>query len=338
MTNPNLAELAQQFHRNLPDRIRQYLHSRGIPDAQVEHELLGWNGLRITIPVRNRAGEIVSFRLARDPDDQTESPKMLSTPGATAELYGREILFAGPPRVVICEGEFDRLVLEAHGFPAVTSTGGAKTFRREWASELEGIPEVYVCFDVDQAGREGAQMVGELIPHAHIVELPEEVGEGGDVSDFFVRLGHTPEDFERLLAEAKPAPLPGPVPLETLIRRRREGLESPTRAEIDRLKREVPIADLIERYVRLRPESSQLMGLCPFHEDRNPSLAVYPKTNRFYCFGCGKHGDQITFLREKENLAFREALDALEKLAAASPHHGPAPEPRTTERKEQRAA
>jgi DNA primase len=336
MTHSNLAELAQQFHRNLPDRIRQYLHSRGIPDAQVDHEVLGWNGSRITIPVRNRGGEIVLFRLARDPEDQSESPKMLSTPGATAELYGREILFAGPPRVVICEGEFDRLVLEALGFPAVTSTGGAKTFRHEWASELEGIPQVYVCFDRDQAGREGAQMVGELIPHAHIVDLPEEVGEGGDVSDFFVRLGHTPADFERLLAEAKPAPLPKPVPLETLIRRTRGAFDSPLRARIDRLKREVPIAALIEGYVRLRPESGQLMGLCPFHEDRNPSLAVYPQTNRFYCFGCGKHGDQITFLREKEGLGFREALDALEKIAPASSRHAPTPEP-TTER-DQRVA
>jgi len=38
--------------------------------------------------------------------------------------------------------------------------------------------------------------------------------------------------------------------------------------------------------------------ICPFHDDRNPSFAVYAETNTFHCFGCFKHGDVITFLRE----------------------------------------
>jgi hypothetical protein len=48
-------------------------------------------------------------------------------------------------------GEFDRLVLEANGFPAVTSTGGAATFRLEWADAFSNIPEVYVRFDPIQS-------------------------------------------------------------------------------------------------------------------------------------------------------------------------------------------
>src|SRR5207249_9112696 len=123
------------------------------------------------------------FKLAKDPDDQSESPKMLASPGSRAALYGWEHLRAVPEQLIICEGEFDRLVLEGQDLPAVTSTGGAGVFRREWAKELATIPEVFVCFDRDDAGRAGALRVARMIPGAKIVNLPEEVGEGGDVTD-----------------------------------------------------------------------------------------------------------------------------------------------------------
>src|SRR5216683_1759437 len=83
----------------------------------------------------------------KDPDDQSDGPKMLSSRGSHVDLYGWELLRLRPKRVIICEGEFDRLVLEAHEFQAVTSTGGAGTFRHEWAEAIEPIPEVYICFD-----------------------------------------------------------------------------------------------------------------------------------------------------------------------------------------------
>src|SRR3984893_13516599 len=130
---PDLFHLAAEYHRALPDRIRGYLHARVIPDEVIDRRFLGWNGSRITIPVFNRNGICAFFRLAKDPDDQSRSPKMLSSRGSHVDLYGWELLRLRPKRVIICEGEFDRLVLEANGFEAVTSTGGADTFRHEWA-------------------------------------------------------------------------------------------------------------------------------------------------------------------------------------------------------------
>src|ERR1043165_20540 len=118
-------DLAVQYHNALPERIRQYLNQRGIPDQQIDAHELGWNGSRITIPVVNRAGELAFFRLAKDPEDQSAGPKMMSTRGAHAELYGWAEVLKNPRQIVICEGEFDRLVLEAQGFTVVTSTGGA---------------------------------------------------------------------------------------------------------------------------------------------------------------------------------------------------------------------
>src|SRR2546428_6126248 len=195
----------------LPARIRVYLHARGIPDPMIDTHLLGWNGRRITIPISDRDGEVAFFKLAKDPEDQSESPKMLASPGSHAELYGWEHLRAVPEQLIICEGEFDRLVLEAHGFAAVTSTGGAGVFRREWAKPFLAIPAVFICFDRDDAGRAGALRVARMIPGAKIVELPEEVGDGGDVTDFVVRLGKTRGGFLALLTQAAPPP-PTPEP------------------------------------------------------------------------------------------------------------------------------
>ena len=312
----SLHTLALKYHRSLPVRVRAYLNARGIPDEIIDYYGLGFDGRRITIPITNRDGEVAFFKLAKDPEDASDGPKMLASESSHAELYGWERVLAASERIVICEGEFDRLVLEAQRIHAVTSTGGAGVFRPEWAEHFARIPDVYVCFDRDDAGWAGALRVARMIPHARIVELPEEVGDGGDVTDFFVRLGKSKDDFLNLLVEAKPAP---PAP-KMLYRRSQELTKDPDRERIERLKDAIAIEDVIGKSLALRPSGQVLIGRCPFHEDRKPSFAVYPEARRFYCFGCGKRGDVITFLRELEGLSFPEALDALEQLTG---NHGP---------------
>src|SRR2546426_2447816 len=193
-----LLDLAAQYHKALPGRIRRHLNDRGISDILIDFHLLGWHENRITIPIFNRMGELAFFKLARDPEAPALAPKMLTSPGAYAELYGWDQVLRKPTQLIICEGEFDRLVLEGKGFIAVTSTGGAVTFRKEWARDLEAIPNVYICYDRDEAGERGAARVSQMIAHAKIVELPEEIGKGGDVTDFFIRLRKSPEGFIRL--------------------------------------------------------------------------------------------------------------------------------------------
>ena len=301
-------DLATQYHKALPGRVRAYLNGRGVTDLLIDAHQLGWNGWRIMIPIFDREGTLAFFKLARDPEDKMPGPKMLTTPGASAELYGWDQVLKKPSQIVICEGEFDRLVLEARGFIAVTSTGGAGVFRAEWARDFEAIPDVYVCCDNDDAGRSGAARVGQLIPHARIVELPDDVGKGGDVTDFFVRLQRNREDFEKLLAAAMPVP-PSPA---TEKETPRQSANPELREQIDRIKADLPIAMVVERYIKLQRLGQNLIGLCPFHDDHKPSFTVFPKTKTFHCFACGKHGDAITFLREIEHLSFRQALDRLE--------------------------
>ena len=91
-------------------------------------------------------------------------------------------------------------------------------------------------------------------------------------------------------------------------------------AEVAEVKRRHPIEEVIARHgVELRPQGGRLGGRCPFHEDRSPSLVVYPETASFYCFGCGVGGDAIDFVRRAGGLGFREAIVRLGETPASAP-------------------
>jgi len=302
---------ALAYHQRLPQRLWKYLNARGIPDDLIHKYVLGWNGQRITISIPDRTGKFTFFKLAKDSEDRSSSPKMLSTRGAHAELYGWEVMLSKPEQIIICEGEFDRLVLEGRGFAAVTSTAGAATFRPEWAEAFREIPKVFICFDNDAAGRMGAKRVSRLIPQAKLVRLPEVVGEGGDVTDFFVRLGKSRQEFLGLLEAAEPVPPKDPAsPPDRETYRIVTTLDE----EVERLKSLIGIKDIIKRYVPLRRSGKNFVARCPFHDDRNPSFVVYSKTQSFYCFGCHAAGDVLSFLMRIEQMNFPEALRVLREL------------------------
>ncbi|MEO6002316.1 MAG: DNA primase [Opitutus sp.] len=78
------------------------------------------------------------------------------------------------------------------------------------------------------------------------------------------------------------------------------------------VKMRVNLADVISRVVTLRKAGgARLKGLCPFHNEKTPSFHVDPDKGFYNCFGCGKAGDAITFVRETEQLNFSEAVEAL---------------------------
>jgi DNA primase len=203
-------------------------------------------------------------------------------------------------------------VLETRGFQAVTSTGGAGSFRHEWAEEFKPIPRVFICFDRDEAGRRGALRVARMIPHAKLVELPHEVGDGGDITDLFVRLGWRREAFERLLDEAAPAPVQ-PESASAVKPTKLRSAVTPLGERVGRIKQATPIENVVGEYLRLKASGDNLVGLCPFHEDHTPSLTVYPASGTFHCYGCGKHGDVIKFVQEIERMSFNQALESLER-------------------------
>ncbi len=76
------------------------------------------------------------------------------------------------------------------------------------------------------------------------------------------------------------------------------------------------IVDLVSSYVDLDKKSSHnLFGLCPFHAEKTPSFSVTPLKQIYYCFGCHKGGNVISFVQEIEHLNFPEAIHFLAKRA-----------------------
>jgi len=70
----------------------------------------------------------------------------------------------------------------------------------------------------------------------------------------------------------------------------------------------VKVEEVIQDFVNLRRRGVNLIGLCPFHNEKTPSFNVSPSKNIFKCFGCGKGGDAVQFLIEHEHFTFAEAL------------------------------
>ena len=77
---------------------------------------------------------------------------------------------------------------------------------------------------------------------------------------------------------------------------------------IDRVLDSTNIVELIGSFVALKKIGQNFQGLCPFHDDKTPSLSVSPEKKIFRCFGCGASGNAITFLRRHKNFPFPEAV------------------------------
>jgi DNA primase len=73
----------------------------------------------------------------------------------------------------------------------------------------------------------------------------------------------------------------------------------------------VDIVEVISAHTDLKRQGSQMMGLCPFHEERSPSFSVDPQDKLYHCFGCGVAGDVFNFVMEKDGLGFVEAVEML---------------------------
>jgi DNA primase len=98
----------------------------------------------------------------------------------------------------------------------------------------------------------------------------------------------------------------------------------------ERIKREVSIQRLAEaRGIKLTRRGKSLMGLCPFHKDRNPSLSIDPVENVWNCLGaCGEGGDVILWVMRAEGISFTHAVELLKRNYLPSPASAAEPPPK----------
>ena len=79
----------------------------------------------------------------------------------------------------------------------------------------------------------------------------------------------------------------------------------------DRVRDAVDFQGLVAERTDLRRVGTQLVGLCPFHDERSPSFSIDPVKKVYYCFGCGERGDVFSFVQETQGLDFVQALEFL---------------------------
>ena len=85
------------------------------------------------------------------------------------------------------------------------------------------------------------------------------------------------------------------------------------RATVDRILDATRIEEVIGDFVSLKRRGANYLGLCPFHQDKNPSLSVSSTKQIFKCFACGKAGTAVSFIMEHEKMSYPEALKYLAK-------------------------
>jgi hypothetical protein len=206
--------LVEKCHQALPENIKEYLLQRGISDTVVRAYKLGWGNFYgkwwITIPIKDYNGNYAFFKLRQDPNEGNE--KITYPKGATAQIYDWGSINAYEI-LMICEGELDRLSLLSKGIHSISSTHGAMTFKDEWIESLKKYKKIYVCFDNDDAGKKGSdrliKMLLEELRDTEIfkITLPNDVGIGGDITDYFTKLkGNSDDLFNKYAAQLSKPP------------------------------------------------------------------------------------------------------------------------------------
>lgn len=152
------------------------------------------------IPYYSSDGDVL-FQKKRKEPTYTGPNKYLYPTGSHMTLYPSHNLSSFVVWI-LTEGELDTLTLESYGFAAVTA-GGVTSFKKEFVNYFKN-KRVYICYDNDDRGRDGAEkaarMLIDAVVEVRIVQLPKEEGVK-DIGDFF-KVGHTKEDFINLCNQA----------------------------------------------------------------------------------------------------------------------------------------
>lgn len=92
--------------------------------------------------------------------------------------------------------------------------------------------------------------------------------------------------------------------------------------KINEIRNSVNIVDVISSYIPLTPKGKNYFGICPFHDDNNPSMSVSPSRQIYKCFSCGATGTVFKFIMDYENVSFMEAVKKVADLGGISVNIG----------------
>ena len=209
--NPKEVEIC---HDELTDEMRLTLNSLGIKDEVINEAKVGRKLFKgkewFSFPIKNQNGKYVGLKLRHGFGEGKQFCYYPS--GVQTELYGYEVIEECGEELLICEGEIDALVARSKGLYAV-AVPGAEIFKREWIEPIKNNPDIKrigTCTDNDPAGKRGAEKILQML-HEELegkklfrIELPEEVGKGGDITNYFNDLKGNPDDLFNKYAKEYP--------------------------------------------------------------------------------------------------------------------------------------
>ena len=103
---------------------------------------------------------------------------------------------------------------------------------------------------------------------------------------------------------------------------------------LEELRSRTTLSTLIGRTVKVQKAGREFKACCPFHNEKTPSFTINDEKGFYHCFGCGAHGDAISWMTEQRGLGF---MDAVKDLAVEAQMEVPAPDPQAAKRQEARA-
>ena len=84
-----------------------------------------------------------------------------------------------------------------------------------------------------------------------------------------------------------------------------------SRQSLELLRNKVDLVEVLSSHVKMQKSGGYYKTCCPFHQEKNPSFMIQRGDSHYHCYGCGAHGDAITFLTEYLKYSFQEAVEYL---------------------------
>jgi DNA primase len=95
------------------------------------------------------------------------------------------------------------------------------------------------------------------------------------------------------------------------------------REDIEAVRAATDLVELVGEVTKVQRSGRSIMAVCPFHQEKAPSLSVDPARGLYHCFGCGKSGDLFRFVQEIHHLDFNDAVELLARRAGVPLHRDP---------------
>lgn len=194
--------LALNWHKTLVKNniAKRRLLKKGIDAATIEKYQLGLDGKRYTIPIFNKKGILINIRKYLPDAKQNKTISMKGYGGAT--LYPIESL--DKEIIVITEGEMKALLLCKMKYNGITSTGGGKSWSKDWLSFFKD-KTIILIFDIDETGTISATRIAQILyvvtKKIKIILLPlnKKTYPKGDITNFFIDEKRTKKELDELI-------------------------------------------------------------------------------------------------------------------------------------------